>query len=151
MHIRESQGKSELDSHSCEHCKAIVINGTKRGNEDVTQDFQYILEDVQSYAHNCLLFQWALQLPQWNINAQACLVLSISTDSEDLAFLDAQWQNCPPSLATEGEMAEASLSIFAQKGSLKWRMCLPSANECRRRCCPLYQITTSRAFESQNS
>jgi hypothetical protein len=107
------QGQSELQPHSCNQCRIITIDGTKRGRF-LEQKFKYTLEQVKSYAYSCALFQWILDFPNRNIGTQACLELSISTDSEDLRFINVQWRD-----HTHATISETELYIFAKEGSLE--------------------------------
>jgi hypothetical protein len=106
-----------LRPHHCPECAKITIDGTLTGKR-VEQEFRYTYTEVQSRTPGCELFNWALQLPYWDVNAQASLVLSISTNSEDLAYLDAKWHGCQSFAALDGT-AQTRLSIFAAKGSLR--------------------------------
>jgi hypothetical protein len=117
MHGERIQQQDELIPHSCEHCKIIEIDGTKTGAY-VNQVFEYSYSDVQTYSQNCELFKWALNLPYWDKNGPAHLALSISTDTEDLQTLDAEWHNCRRREETD-DIDKASLHIFAKKGILK--------------------------------
>jgi hypothetical protein len=110
------QGQSELQLHSCNQCRIITIDGTKRG-QFLEQNFRYTLKQVKSYADSCALFQWTLEFPNRNIGAQACLELSISTDSEDLRFIDVRWRDHTRAAIRETE--KATLYIFAKEGSLE--------------------------------
>jgi hypothetical protein len=117
------QGQSELQPHSCNKCRIITIDGTKRGLF-LEQKEVYTLEEVKSYAATCALFRWTLEFPDRNIGDQACLELSISTNSEDLGSIDVQWRN--HTRATISETEKATLYIFAKEGSLKYRTCVQS-------------------------
>jgi hypothetical protein len=119
MYGQNYQELGGLVPHHCEECEKITIDGTKTGKR-VEQEFRYTYTEVQSRTPGCELFNWALQLPYWDVNAQASLVLSISEDSEDLFYLDAQWLGCKSFAELDGT-AQTSLHIFAEKGALRWR------------------------------
>jgi alpha-L-fucosidase len=117
MYGQNYQELGGLFAHHCKKCEKITIDGTQTGSF-VEQEFRYTYTEVESLAPGCALFNWALQLPYWDSNAQAFLVLSISTNSEDLAYLDAKWHGCQSFAALDGT-AQTRLSIFAAKGSLR--------------------------------
>ena len=109
--------RRELDGllpHSCKYCENIEIDGT---GPDVHQSFSYTLPDVQAFAEKCMLFKWVLQLPSRRLEPPAYLGLSISTNSEDLVFLDVDWSDAHGSLESKINDEQSSLYIFAERGT----------------------------------
>jgi hypothetical protein len=119
MYGQNYQELGGLVPHHCPECEKITIDGTPTGSF-VEQEFRYTYTEVESLAPGCDLFNWALQLPYWDVNAQASLVLSIWEDSEDLFYLNAEWKDCQSFAELDGT-AQTSLHIFAEKGSLRLR------------------------------
>jgi hypothetical protein len=122
MYSQNDQELGGLVPHICDQCRDITIDGTQTGTR-VERRFSYTYSEVQARALGCGLFGWALQLPYWDLNPQASLVLSISSDTEDLEFLDAQWHGCHNFTEMDGT-AQPSLFIFAEEGSLRKIECI---------------------------
>jgi hypothetical protein len=106
-----------LVPHSCQHCRKIEIDGTLRTGRFVEQSFRWTLRIVQRSAEECMLFRWSLQLQTRNVKTTDHLVLSISTNHEDLAYFEAEWREAhdKPVLGSDGE--QSSLSIFFERST----------------------------------
>ena len=102
--------------HSCQYCRAIEIDGTLGTNGLVSQSFTWTLPNIQTFVQECMLFRWSLQLPAITLEATDYLKLSISTNHENLTYLEAEWKDANGSFIPLRDSEKTSLHIFAERG-----------------------------------
>jgi hypothetical protein len=109
-----------LSPHSCRLCERIEIDGTGPKFE---QRFEFFFREVEIFAQDCAFFNRTLKLLDTPPLLTDKLILSISEDSEDLAYLDINWQNVNGRSVSEDNTKQLGLYIFSEKGKLSKTTC----------------------------
>ena len=102
-----------LNPHSCSHCQNIIIDGT---GPAVEWTFKYTFDYVAACAIECAFFRWTQRFTSTALEGTDELTLSISQDSEDLAYLNATWREKNGRSVHGGVIAQSELYIFTREG-----------------------------------